>query len=85
MSKTKICIANRGEIACRIIKTVRKLGMKSVALYSEIDKNAKHVKMADEAFYIGESAAKKSYLVIDNILNVLKKLKLMLYILVMVF
>ena len=51
----KILIANRGEIAIRIIKSCKVLGYKSVAVYSDADKNAKHVKMADEAFHIGPS------------------------------
>ena len=49
----KILIANRGEIACRVIKTARKLGIRSVAVYSDADRNALHVTMADEAVYIG--------------------------------
>lgn len=58
----KILIANRGEIACRIIKTARKLGIKTVALYSDADRNALHVAMADEAVHIGGSAPRDSYL-----------------------
>lgn len=65
----KILIANRGEIACRIIKTARALGIKTVAVYSEADKSALHVKMADEAVLIGPSAASESYLVIDKIVQ----------------
>ncbi|PHR55697.1 MAG: hypothetical protein COA43_15205, partial [Robiginitomaculum sp.] len=64
---TKILIANRGEIACRVIKTAQKLGIKTVAVYSDADKNALHVEMADEAIYIGESVAAKSYLVMEKI------------------
>lgn len=65
----KILIANRGEIACRIIKTANVMGIKTVAIYSDADRNALHVKMADEAIYIGESPSIKSYLVIDTIIQ----------------
>ncbi len=64
----KILIANRGEIACRVIKTARKMGIATVAVYSDADKNALHVSMADEAVYIGASPASESYLVMDKIL-----------------
>lgn len=64
----KILIANRGEIALRVISTCRKLGIKTVAVYSEADTNALHVREADEAVYIGPSPASQSYLVIDNII-----------------
>ena len=50
----KLLIANRGEIACRVIKTARKMGLKTVAIYSDADKNALHVEMADEAVHIGQ-------------------------------
>src|SRR5947208_2529651 len=64
----KILIANRGEIAVRIIATCRRMGIKTVAVYSESDTNALHVKEADEAVYIGASPSIKSYLNIDNII-----------------
>ncbi len=64
----KILIANRGEIACRVIKTARKMGIKTVAVYSDADRNALHVQMADEAVHIGPPSAAESYIVIDKIL-----------------
>jgi propionyl-CoA carboxylase alpha chain len=69
----KILIANRGEIACRVIKTARKMGIKTVAVYSDADKDALHVEMADEAVHIGEPQAAKSYLVIEKIIDACKK------------
>ncbi|MGE3476142.1 MAG: acetyl-CoA carboxylase biotin carboxylase subunit [Rhodospirillaceae bacterium] len=69
----KILIANRGEIACRVIKTCKKMGIKTVAVYSDADRNALHVDMADEAVHIGESATAKSYLVIERIVDACKK------------
>ena len=68
----KILIANRGEIACRIIKTARRMGIKTVAVYSEADKDALHVEMADEAVAIGPPPAAQSYLVIDKIVGACK-------------
>jgi propionyl-CoA carboxylase alpha chain len=69
----KILIANRGEIACRIIKTARRLGIKTVAVYSEADRDALHVEMADEAVFIGPPAAADSYLVIAGIVEACRK------------
>ncbi len=66
---TKILIANRGEIACRIIDTAKKMGISTVAVYSDADKNSLHVKQADEAIYIGAAPSRESYLVIDKIIN----------------
>src|SRR6478609_631363 len=65
----KILIANRGEIAVRIMQTARQMGIKTVAIYSEADTNALHVKEADEAVYIGPSPSVQSYLNIDSILS----------------
>jgi len=65
----KILIANRGEIACRVIKTARKMGIATVAVYSDADRDALHVGMADEAVHIGPSPAAQSYIVIDKILQ----------------
>ena len=65
----KILIANRGEIACRVIKTARRMGIKTVAVYSDADKDALHVEMADEAVHIGPAAASESYLVIEKIIE----------------
>jgi propionyl-CoA carboxylase alpha chain len=64
----KILIANRGEIACRVIKTARRMGIATVAVYSDADRDALHVKMADEAVHIGPSPAAQSYIVIDRIM-----------------
>ena len=68
----RILIANRGEIACRIIKTARRMGIETVAVYSEADKDALHVEMADTAIAIGPPAAAKSYLLIDKIVDACK-------------
>ncbi|EPL0229214.1 biotin carboxylase N-terminal domain-containing protein, partial [Acinetobacter baumannii] len=65
----KILIANRGEIACRVIRTAKKLGIRTVAVYSDADANAQHVKLADEAVYIGQSPATQSYLQVDRIIQ----------------
>lgn len=65
----KILIANRGEIACRVIQTARRMGIQTVAVYSDADRNARHVRMADQALHIGPAAASQSYLVIENIIK----------------
>ena len=69
----KILIANRGEIACRVIKTARKMGIKTVAIYSDADKHALHVEMADEAVHIGPPPANQSYIVIDKVMDAIKQ------------
>src|SRR6195952_4744762 len=69
----KILIANRGEIACRVIKTARRMGIATVAVYSDADRDALHVEMADEAIHIGASAASESYLVIDRIIDACRR------------
>src|SRR5712691_9491371 len=68
----KVLIANRGEIAVRIIRACRELGLTSVAVFSDVDRNALHVRMADEAYHIGPSQATKSYLHIPTIIEVAK-------------
>ena len=70
---TKILIANRGEIACRVIKTARRMGIRTVAVYSEADANARHVRLADEAVLLGPAAARESYLVADKIIEACKR------------
>ena len=69
----KILIANRGEIACRVIKSAQKMGIKTVAVYSDADRNALHVRMADEAVHIGPAPANQSYIVIDKIMDAIKQ------------
>ncbi|MCF8510918.1 MAG: acetyl/propionyl/methylcrotonyl-CoA carboxylase subunit alpha [Rhodobacteraceae bacterium] len=69
----KILIANRGEIACRVIKTAKLMGIKTVAVYSDADRNALHVKMADEAVHIGPPPAAQSYIVIDKIMQAVRQ------------
>ena len=68
----KILIANRGEIACRVIATARKMGIKTVAVYSEADKDARHVELADEAVLLGPAPSRESYLVADKIIAACK-------------
>lgn len=70
---TKILIANRGEIACRVIKTARKMGIRTVAVYSDADKDARHVELADEAVHIGPAPSRESYLVMDKIIAACKQ------------
>jgi acetyl-CoA carboxylase biotin carboxylase subunit len=72
---TKVLIANRGEIACRVIRTCQKLGIKTVAVYSDADEKALHVRMADESVHIGESQASESYLKAGTIIKAAKKTK----------
>jgi len=69
----KILIANRGEIACRVIKTARKMGIATVAVYSDADRDALHVEMADEAVHIGPPPAAQSYLIIEKIIAACKQ------------
>src|SRR5690349_4709450 len=70
---SKILIANRGEIACRVIRTAKRLGIRTVAVYSDADAGALHVQMADEAWHIGPASARESYLRGDAILDVAKR------------
>ncbi|MDT0604582.1 MULTISPECIES: acetyl/propionyl/methylcrotonyl-CoA carboxylase subunit alpha [Thalassotalea] len=70
---TKILIANRGEIACRVIKTARKMGILTVAVYSDADSDALHVNMADEAIYLGPSPSRESYLVAEKVIEAAKR------------
>ncbi|KAE9627615.1 acetyl-CoA carboxylase biotin carboxylase subunit [Parasedimentitalea maritima] len=69
----KILIANRGEIACRVIKSARKMGIQTVAIYSDADRQALHVQMADEAVHIGPPPANQSYIVIDKVMDAIRK------------
>jgi len=69
----KILVANRGEIACRVIKTAKRMGIKTVAVYSEADKDARHVELADEAVHIGPAPSRESYLVQDRIIEACRK------------
>ncbi|MDG1192597.1 MAG: biotin carboxylase N-terminal domain-containing protein, partial [Arenicellales bacterium] len=62
----KLLIANRGEIACRVIRSARKMGIATVAVFSEADRDALHVSMADEAVFIGPAPSSQSYLLIDR-------------------
>ncbi|NMG42065.1 ATP-grasp domain-containing protein, partial [Chelativorans sp. ZYF759] len=70
---SKILIANRGEIACRVIRTARKLGIATVAVHSDADRDALHVREADEAVHIGPAPSNQSYIVIDNILKAISQ------------
>ncbi len=69
----KILVANRGEIACRVIDTARRLGIATVAVYSEADAGARHTRLADEAWPIGPAPARQSYLVADTILEAARR------------
>ena len=69
---SKILVANRGEIACRVVKTARKMGIKTVAVFSDADRQALHVQMADEAIHIGASPASQSYIDIKKVVNAAK-------------
>uniref|UniRef100_A0A673CM25 Methylcrotonoyl-CoA carboxylase 1 (alpha) n=1 Tax=Sphaeramia orbicularis TaxID=375764 RepID=A0A673CM25_9TELE len=69
----KVLIANRGEIACRVMRTAKKMGVRSVAVYSEADRHSMHVAMADEAYHIGPAASQQSYLSMEKVLEVAKK------------
>jgi 3-methylcrotonyl-CoA carboxylase alpha subunit len=70
-----VLIANRGEIACRVIRTAKAMGMRTIAVYSDADRDALHVRLADEAHHIGPAPARESYLVIDKIIETAKRAK----------
>src|SRR5438270_121023 len=70
---SKVLIANRGEIAVRIVRACEELGIATVAVYSELDRDAPHVKRADEAFLLGPGPATESYLVVDKLLDVIER------------
>uniref|UniRef100_A0A667Y910 Methylcrotonoyl-CoA carboxylase subunit alpha, mitochondrial n=1 Tax=Myripristis murdjan TaxID=586833 RepID=A0A667Y910_9TELE len=69
----KVLIANRGEIACRVMRTAKKMGVRSVAVYSDADRHSMHVAMADEAYHIGPAASQQSYLSMEKVLEVAKR------------
>lgn len=69
---SKILVANRGEIACRVIRTCKRMGIETVAVYSSSDVNSLHVRMADSAVHIGPSASHSSYLNMENIIQAAK-------------
>ena len=72
MGIKKLLISNRGEIACRVISTARRMGIRTVAVYSDADRDAQHVRMADETAYIGPAVAQESYLNIDNLIAAIR-------------
>ena len=72
---SKILIANRGEIACRVIRTAKRMGIKTVAVCSDVDVDALHVREADEYFVLGPPQAAKSYLLGDKIIKIMKKIR----------
>ena len=69
----KILIANRGEIACRVMRTAKRMGIATVAIYSDADAGAMHVAMADEAFHVGPAAVSASYLNVERIIEVARQ------------
>lgn len=85
MKFSKVLVANRGEIAVRVMQTAKAMGYQTVAVYSDADRNARHVQEADEAVYIGASKVSDSYLSIAKIIDACKKLGRTLCIRVMVF